>query len=304
MCSAPLVTVGLSVFNGGEALTAAIISVLRQTHEDWELILVDDGSTDDTLAIMRRFEGNRVRVIADGTNRGVSARINQVFDLGRGKYFARMDHDDIAYPGRLAAQVKFLEGHPDVDLLGTRALVFRNDGSVVGLFPFRETHAEICRAPWLGFYFPQPTWMGRMAWFRTNRYRIPEVLRAEDQDLLLRSYRTSRFACLPEVLLGYRQTGLSLRKVLTSRKNLALSQWTVNLEQGHPGLATLGFLAFALKALADIAIYGVGAQRLFITRQARGAPQEEIDRWKTIWEEMQQLPAGTLPSVQTERKAP
>ncbi|MBI2509068.1 MAG: glycosyltransferase family 2 protein, partial [Betaproteobacteria bacterium] len=247
MSAAPLVTVGLSAYNAGAALTAAIQSVLRQTYDNWELILIDDGSTDDTLATMRRFEGDRVRVIADGTNRGVAARFNQAFDLGKGRYFARMDQDDIAYPGRLEAQVNFLERHSDIDLVGTRALVFRNDGSVIGLYPFRRTHAEICAKPWLGFYFAQPTWMGKMEWFRRHRYRIPEVVRAEDQDLLLRSYRTSRFACLPEVLLGYRQTELPLRKVLTARKHLALAQWSVNLEQGHPGHAALGFLVFSLK---------------------------------------------------------
>ena len=282
-------------------MTAAIRSVLRQTYGDWELILIDDGSTDDTLATMRRFEGGRVRVIADGTNRGVAARFNQAFDLGRGKYFARMDQDDIAYPGRLEAQVKFLEEHSDIDLVATRALVFWNDGSVIGLYPFRRTHAEICATPWLGFYSPQPTWMGKMEWFRRYRYRVPEVVRAEDQDLLLRSYRTSRFACLPEVLLGYRQTELPLRKVLVARRHLALAQWSVNLEQGRPGHAVLGFLAFALKALADIAIGVAGAQHLFISRLARSAPQEEIDRWRKVWMELQPQSDDAPPSPRTAR---
>ena len=197
--------------------------------------------------------------------------------------------------------MRFLEEHPDVNLAATRALIFRDDGSVVGLFPFRRTHAEICATPWRGFYFPHPTWMGRIEWFRQHRYRIPEIVRAEDQDLLLRSYSSSRFACLPEVLLGYRQTGLSLRKVLTARKHLALTQWSVNLQQGRPVLAVLGFLAFAIKALADAAIGVAGARHLFVTRLARDAPQDEIDRWKKVWEEIRQSLEGAPSSSRAAR---
>jgi glycosyltransferase involved in cell wall biosynthesis len=100
-----------------------------------------------------------VRVIQDGTNRGLAARLNQGIDLARGTYLARMDQDDIAYPGRLEAQVRFLKEHPDIDLVATRALLFRNDGAVIGLSPFRRTHEEICATPWRGFFLPHPTWM-------------------------------------------------------------------------------------------------------------------------------------------------
>jgi len=298
--SAPIVSIVLPVYNGGTALAMALASIGRQTFREWELILIDDGSTDGCMAGFSSSD-SRVRVVQDGRNLGLATRLNQGIDLARGRYLARMDHDDIAYPGRLEAQVRFLEEHPDVNLAATRALIFRDDGSVVGLFPFRRTHAEICATPWRGFYFPHPTWMGRIEWFRQHRYRIPEIVRAEDQDLLLRSYSSSRFACLPEVLLGYRQTGLSLRKVLTARKHLALTQWSVNLQQGRPVLAVLGFLAFSIKALADAAIGVAGARHLFVTRLARDAPQDEIDRWKKVWEEIRQSLEGAPSSSRAAR---
>ena len=283
--STPIVSIVLPVYNGGMVLPMALASIDRQTFREWELILIDDGSTDGCMAGFSSSDG-RVRVVQDGRNLGLATRLNQGIDLARGKYLARMDHDDIAYPGRLEAQVRFLEEHPDVDLVATKALIFRDDGSVVGLFPFRRTHAEICATPWRGFYFPHPTWMGRIEWFRQHRYRIPEIVRAEDQDLLLRSYSTSRFACLPEVLMGYRQTGLSLRKVLTARKHLAITQWSVNLHQRRPIHAVLGFLAFSIKALVDAAIGVAGAQQLFVTRMVRAVPQDEINRWKKVWGEI------------------
>lgn len=285
MTPAPLVSVVLPVYNAGTTLPQALASIYHQTFREWELILIDDGSTDGCMAGFSSSD-SRVRVVQDGRNLGLAARLNQGIDLARGEYLARMDQDDIAYPGRLEAQARFLEEHLDVDLTATRAVVFRDDGSVVGLFPFRRTHAEICATPWRGFFFPHPTWMGRIEWFRRHRYYIPEIVRAEDQDLLLRSYSSSRFACLPEVLLGYRQTRLSLRRVLTARKQLALVQWSVNLQQGRPVHAMLGFLAFTIKALADTAMGAAGVRHLFVTRMARAAPQDEIDRWKNVWGEI------------------
>ena len=301
--STPIVSIVLPVYNGGATLALALASLDRQTFREWELILIDDGSTDGCMAGFSSSD-SRVRIVQDGRNLGLAARLNQGIDLARGRYLARMDHDDIAYPGRLEAQMRFLDEHPEIDLTATKAILFRNDGSPVGLFPFRRTHAEICAAPWRGFYFPHPTWMGRIEWFRRHRYRLPEIVRAEDQDLLLRSYSVSRFACLPQVLMGYRQTDLSLRKVLTARRNLARVQWSVNLDQGRPGHAILGLLAFTIKALIDAVLGFAGARRRFITRMARSAPQDEIDRWGKIWEEMRQTPEGSTPSPRATRAAP
>ncbi len=295
MIPAPIVSIVLPVYNAGTLLPLALGSVFRQSFQEWELILIDDGSTDACMAGFG-VPDPRVRVVQDGRNEGLAARLNQGIDLARGRYLARMDQDDIAYPERLKLQANFLESNPDIDLVASRTLLFRGDGSIVGLSPLRRTHREICAAPWRGFFLPHPTWMGRIEWFRRHRYRIPEYVRAEDQELLLRSYRTSRFACLPEVLLGYRQTGLPLRKVLLARKHLAISQWSVNMAQGHPGQAVLGFLAYALKAMADAALAAAGAQRLFVQRQARGAPQEEINRWREIWKESQPRSGASPPS--------
>lgn len=287
----PVVSIVLPVYNAGATLPLALASMVRQTYRDWELILIDDASTDRCVSGLGP-QDERVRIVRKTRNGGLAARLNQGIDLARGRFLARMDQDDIAYPERLESQVKFLERHPDVDLVGARTLLFRNDGSAIGLSPLRRTHEEICAAPWRGFFLPHPTWMGKIEWFRRHRYRIPEVVRAEDQDLLLRSFRTSRFACLPEVLLGYRQPGLPLGKVLTARKNLARSQWSVNLGQGHPGDAALGFLVFVLKGVADAILGAAGARRLFVWRMARGAPQEEVDRWQKLWAGLQP-PHGT-----------
>lgn len=219
----PLVSIALPAFNAEKTIGDALASILLQTFENWELLLIDDGSKDRTLDIVKCFSDPRIRVFADGMNKGLPTRLNEAVDLASGKYFARMDNDDISFPERLQKQVDHLEAHPEIDLLGTKALAFVSPGNATGFFPFRQTHEAICSRPWNGFYLPHPTWMGKTAWFRKYRYRL--VDRAEDQDLLLRSYSESCFECLPEVLFAYRlRDKVSLRINRTARKSLLSSQ--------------------------------------------------------------------------------
>jgi len=279
------VGVVLPVRDGAATLAVAIESIRRQTWTDWELLVLDDGSSDATVEIARAFGDPRIRVLVDGQRRGLAARLNQGIDLVRGRYLARMDADDAAYPERLARQVGYLDSHAEVDLLGTRVLLFRAGGEPVAQFPFRATHAEICARPWNGFYLPHPTWMGRLEWFRRFRYRVPEVVLAEDQDLLLRAYDSSVFACLPETLLGYRVGPTRLSKVLRVRVSLAGAEFSVNMRAGRPAHALLGAGVFLAKAAVDTARY-VGGGNAVRNYRKGVIPQAEEARWNSVWKEL------------------
>ena len=129
--SDPLVTVARSVFNAAATVGLAVRSILAQTCGDWELIVIDDGSTDRTREILSRAQDPRIRFIQEPSgNLGLAPRLNQCVRLARGRYIARMDADDVAYPQRLEKQVSFLQDHPDIDLLGTGAVVFKGEGEV------------------------------------------------------------------------------------------------------------------------------------------------------------------------------
>ncbi len=206
----------MSVHNGEKALLSTIRSLQNQTHEHWELILMDDGSTDNPLGIARNIDDSRICVYSDERNRKLPTRLNQCVSLSRGKYFARMDSGDLAYPERLAKQVAYLESHPEIDLLASRIIIFAEDGRVIGTYTFNQNHKEICNRPISGFYFPHPTWMGRTDWFRNHPYRV-DMHKSQDQELLLRTYRSSSFACLPNILLGYQKNSLSLENIFKSR---------------------------------------------------------------------------------------
>ena len=224
MSSKPLVSVGMPVRNSEPTIGLAIASIVAQTYPDWELIVLDDGSDDSTVATARSYGDRRIRVISDGRRKGIPVRRNEIISLSRGKYLAWMDSDDISYPRRLAIEVDYLESRPQVDLVASEMTVFRNTREVVGKRSIPADHALICRRPYWGFPMSQPTFMGRMSWFLEHRYD-ERMKRAEDQDILLRAFRRSTFAGIQQILVGYRETNIDLKKIVVGRRLWAASVW-------------------------------------------------------------------------------
>ena len=214
--SQPLVSVILPFLNAGPAFGPALRSVLQQTYSNWELLLCDDGSTDGSLAMARSIRDPRVTVWSDGQTKGLAARLNECLLRARGELVARMDADDVSYPPRLQSQVTFLEAHPEIDVVGCRMLIFGEGGSPLGKRPLPLQHEEIVSNPAAGFGLAHPTWMVRAAWYRQHQYN-PQALRFEDAELLHRTYLTSRFANLPQLLYGYRELRGGFRKRLKTR---------------------------------------------------------------------------------------
>lgn len=273
---APAISILLPVRNGSSTLHAALQSLLQQSFTDFELLLLDDGSIDGSAALAAALGDSRIRVYADGMARGLAARLNQGTALARGKYIARMDADDLAFPERLAKQLAYLESHPEIDLLGCRAIVFRGQGEVVGLLPFAPDHASLCAAPWRNIPLPHPGWMGRAEWFRHHSYRSPEVKRAEDQELLLRACTDSRYACLEEVLLAYRQGKFILGKTLLARRSLLVAQFGLFLQRRQWLNAGKAAMSGAVKMFVDLMAALPGCERLFFRRMSGAAPASAI----------------------------
>ncbi|WP_051082002.1 glycosyltransferase family 2 protein [Methylophilus methylotrophus] len=203
----PLISIGMPIYNPGQLLREAIQSILNQTHQNWELLIVDDDSTDRELENIEAsglLNDSRIKIYKNEQNIGLAASLNKCIELAKGEYFARMDQDDISLPNRLEAQLAFLTSHPQVDLLATRVNTINFKGKVVGKLPFAITHEDLCAKPWRSFYMPHPSWMGKMEWFKQHLYKVPQSYYSEDFELLLRSHSTSRFYCLNSVLLHYR----------------------------------------------------------------------------------------------------
>lgn len=251
--SAPKITVAMPVFNGGPHLRLAVLSIVGQTFQDWEMLIIDDGSTDNALQDIADIHDSRIRILRDGSNKGLAARLNEAIDLARGQYFARMDHDDVSYPERLARQIALLESNPDLDVVAVRAVTISDDNELIGSFPGPLTHREICARPWQGFYFPHPTWMGPTTWFRAHRYASPAPYYCEDQELLLRSYATSRFATVEKILFAYRvRDRINWKKLTKARWTLFNVQRRHFLDSGQYHFALLALAAFAGRVASDM----------------------------------------------------
>ena len=281
----PKVSVILPVYNGGDNLLPAVISVIQQTFKGWELILIDDGSTDIAVEGIKNVSDPRVRIFQDGFNKGLAARLNQGIESASGAYIARMDQDDLCFPDRLERQVKFLETHSNIDLLSTRALIFRSiDARVIGLLPYRKDHESITRHPWRGMYMPHPTWMGRADWFRKFKYCLPEVVRAEDQELLLRALQESKYHSLPEVLLAYRKGEFDLRKSLRARRTLLKAQLVIFAHRNQWSQMLAALTVTTIKALVDLFEGVPGLNWIYSARMSGQVSTEEIDQFATLWE--------------------
>jgi len=282
----PMVTIGMAVYNCEATLPAALASIRMQTFRDWELLVIDDGSTDDTAAVAASTGDARIRVIADGRRRRLAARLNECLDLGRGRFFARMDGDDVSYPERLEHQVRFLQENPTVDLVGANMLIFSGAGQVVGTRRFPTDHAQICARPSRGFPVAHPTYLGQMTWFRQHRYD-ERVLRAQDTDLLLRSFAHSTFGNLPEILVGYREDSISLRKLVVAKRWFMDSLVRYYVRKGRVDRALWGCMVQVLTVGITVIAVRTGLEYRILRSRAAPLRDAELGRWNAVWRSVQ-----------------
>src|SRR6185312_9384284 len=149
----PLVSIIMSMRNSAPTVGPALRSVLMQTLRDWELIVIDDGSSDRSSAIVEELRDERIRLTRESSSAGLAARLNQAVVLARGEFIARMDADDICFPERLSRQVVRLREDSRLDLVGCSAVVFTSRGELIGEMPMGLDHRDIVAQPFVGFPF-------------------------------------------------------------------------------------------------------------------------------------------------------
>lgn len=212
------VTIALPFYNNESTLPAAVNSVFAQTFSDWELILLDDGSTDNSMCISSGLHDSRVKFISNQKNQNLAQSLNQIAWIAEGEYLARMDADDVMHPERIEKQVNFLKSNPLVDIVGTHAYVISGRDEVIGLLSPQETLTPYTIMK--GGALIHPTVMGRVKWFQQNQYDR-RFNRAQDYELWCRTILHSNYANVAEPLLFYRDTSLS--NPSGARKRAAMS---------------------------------------------------------------------------------
>ncbi|MCC6829528.1 MAG: glycosyltransferase family 2 protein [Novosphingobium sp.] len=204
MALVPKISVVLPVFNRESLVALSVASILAQDFEDFELIIVNDGSTDGTLEVLGGFDDPRIRLVTMPTTCGNAIARNLGLNLARGEFIATMDSDDVALPERLGKQWRFLKAHPDVDFLGTNLF------KIVSGQSFQQEHAAddaIIKARLLaltGVAMIHPTTMMRAEFLRKHGLRYPMVRTDVDHALWIEAMlRGARFAVLQDYLLCY-----------------------------------------------------------------------------------------------------
>jgi glycosyltransferase involved in cell wall biosynthesis len=139
----PLVSIVLATYNDAAFLPPSLESLLGQTFRDFELIVVDDGSTDHTPALLDGFKDPRLRVLRNPRNLGLAASLNRGAAIATGKYIARQDADTMSLPNRLEVQVDYLDRHPDVVVVGTSVMAMDEAGKVGGLWMPPPTDIDV-----------------------------------------------------------------------------------------------------------------------------------------------------------------
>ncbi len=199
----PRVSVIMPVYNANAHLTEAVESILTQTFSDFELIIVNDASTDASKEIVAGFSDARIKFIENQTNSGSAFSMNIGIEIARGEYIARMDADDVSLPERLATQVTYLDSHPNVGIVGTWVRVIGDSHEYV--WDYESDPEELKARTLFDCRLAFPSVMMRAVFLKKNNLSFNTAWRrAEDYDMWARAATYGSIANIPEVLLKYR----------------------------------------------------------------------------------------------------
>jgi glycosyltransferase involved in cell wall biosynthesis len=217
----------MAVHNAAKSLPRALDSVRAQTLEDFEFVVVDDGSTDDTRRILTdaAASDSRIRLLFNTLNAGLAVSLNRGCEAVRGDIIARMDADDECLPDRLAAQVAWMTKYPEVDVLGTAIYVRDRHGVSRGVAQRPCSHAQLVAQIRGRVPFYHPTVVMKRSFIQRAEGYNPVLRKAQDADLWLRTYRWAVFANLAEPKLYYTRTDPSWRAI-----------WGAAMVKGRAGL--------------------------------------------------------------------
>lgn len=199
----PCITVLMPVYNGAKYLIAAVDSILNQSFPNFEFLIIDDGSSDETADLLKSYKDPRVKILKHDKNRGFAYSLNEGIKLAMGKYIARMDVDDISLPDRLYEQIKYLDNHSEVDIIGSSA---KRIGVIKKSFWMPPlTHNEIKATLLFESSFAHPTVMVRNKLCKMASFKyIGKYRPAEDYELWSRIADVAKMGNLKQVLLFYR----------------------------------------------------------------------------------------------------
>jgi glycosyltransferase involved in cell wall biosynthesis len=230
----PQISVIMSVYNGSRYLNESIESIHNQTFTDWEFIIINDGSTDNSESILQAWQkrDERIKLISRG-HKGLTISLNEGLSYAQGEYIARMDADDIALPDRFAKQVAFLDENPDHVAVGCRMLVIDPEGMPIFTCSKLTTHEEINTAYMAGQagIIGHPAVMIRGSVLHSIGGYREKFTYAQDRDLFLRLAEVGKLANLPDTLMKFRLYPTSVGHTRRSEQKQCANLATIEAHQ-------------------------------------------------------------------------
>lgn len=211
--SAPEISVVMAAHNEERYIASAIKSILEQTFSNWELIIIDDGSSDATSAILDQYRDydRRIRVERNEVSQGLAACLNRGVSLARSDIIVRADADDLNLPTRFEEQLIYLKSHPEIHILGTGAFLIDEMNTILNEYYLPETHEEIRAIAYKNSCFFHPSVAIRRDLFSTIGMYDVSFKRAQDKELWIRGLSHGcLYANLRRPLIQYRVTARSL----------------------------------------------------------------------------------------------
>lgn len=201
------VTVLMSVYNGEKRLQEAVESILNQTFTDFEFLIINDASTDCSMKILQSYSDPRIKIITNKNNLGLTKSLNKGLELAKGKYIARMDADDVSYSTRLEKQVKYLEEHRDVGLVGSSFEIIDEFGNLLSRNIYKTfTYEKIYYALIFNNCIAHSSVMYRRDLVINIGGYDERLARTQDFDLWSRISKKSKIEVIEEVLLKWRNS--------------------------------------------------------------------------------------------------
>ncbi|MFA5792117.1 MAG: glycosyltransferase [Candidatus Paceibacterota bacterium] len=253
--SKSLVSVIMTTYNAERFIDEAIQSILNQTLKNYELIIIDDCSKDNTWNIIEGYskKDNRIRALRHEHNLGSCETLNEGKKMSRGDYIAVMDNDDWSYPDRIEKQASFLDVHPDVGLVGGAMEIMDENGVIKAMREYNLTDDVIRKKIFRYSPFSHPLIMYRRSVLEKVGFSNCTFAPADDYELYFRMGKISKFANLPDTLLKYRALSTSMTNRMV--KKMALNTIKIRSMYKNYGQYKMGLFDWAWNLLHYFAIF-------------------------------------------------
>lgn len=275
------VTIAIPFYNAERYLEDAIRSVFAQTYQQWELILIDDGSTDNSLEIAKSIDDPRVRVYSDGKNKKLATRLNEVTKLAKYEYIARMDADDLMSPTRIERQLEVFNKFPEKDLVSTGVYSITNDKKLIGTRGDNATNVSLEDLLYKKVGIVHAAILAKKSWYERNLYDTSLSI-AQDYDLWLKSAKNNdlNIFLISDALYYYREEGNTTAKKLLSAYKNERNMYIKYAGKKVPMLLIKSLLKSSIVMLLSL----VGKLDILLKKRSSGVIQEYIE--KTVHDEL------------------